>query len=90
MPTDPNSRSAGFRYGFVLAVTSALLVFVIVAPEAPWARAVALGLEGVALTVVIATCGPAPRPAVPARWRSPGLEPSWSSSPPPTCSRGTS
>jgi hypothetical protein len=52
---DRNSRAAGFRYGFVLAVTLGLLVFVIVAPERPWARAVALGLEGVALTVVVAT-----------------------------------
>jgi hypothetical protein len=52
---DRTSREAGFRYGFVLAVTLGLLVFEIVAPERAWARAVTLGLEGVALTVVVAT-----------------------------------
>jgi hypothetical protein len=49
------SREAGFRYGVVLAVTSVLLVFEIVAPDRAWARAVALGLEGVALTVAVGT-----------------------------------
>ncbi len=55
MRTDPNSRAAGFRYGAVLAVTLVLLVFAIIAPERSWAHAVGLALEGVALTVVVAT-----------------------------------
>ena len=46
---------AGFRYGVVLAVTLCLLVFEIAAPEEAWARAVALALEGAALTVVVGT-----------------------------------
>jgi hypothetical protein len=53
--SDRTSREAGFRYGAVLGVTLGLLVFEIVAPDRAWARAVALGLEGVALTVAVAT-----------------------------------
>ncbi len=49
------SREAGFRYGVVFLLTLALLVFEIAAPDAAWARAVAVGLEGLALTVVVAT-----------------------------------
>ena len=55
MRRDATLRAAGFRYGVVFAVTFGLLVFEISAPERAWARAVALGLEGVALTVVVAT-----------------------------------
>jgi Ion channel len=52
---DPNSRAAGFRYGVVLGLTLVLLVFAIVAPERAWAWAAVLGLQGVALTVVVAS-----------------------------------
>jgi hypothetical protein len=52
---DPTSGTAGFRYGVVFVVTFALVVFVIAAADGAWSRAVALGLEGVALTVVVAT-----------------------------------
>jgi hypothetical protein len=52
---DRTSRVAGFRYGLVFVVTFVLVVFAIAADDRPWARAVALGLEGVALTVVVAT-----------------------------------
>jgi Ion channel len=52
---DRDSRAAGFRYGVVLALTLGLLVFAIVAPERAWVRAVALGLEGLALTIVVAS-----------------------------------
>jgi len=50
-PDDP----ARFRYGALLLLTLALLVFVIVAPAADWSRAVALLLESVALIVAAAT-----------------------------------
>jgi hypothetical protein len=52
---DRASREAGFRYGAVFLLTLALLVFEIVAPEAAWARAVGVGLAGLALTLVVAT-----------------------------------
>jgi Ion channel len=52
---DRNSRAAGFRYGVVFLVTFALVVFAIAAADKAWARAVALGLEGAALTIVVAT-----------------------------------
>jgi hypothetical protein len=53
--SDRTSGATGFRYGAVFVVTLGLLVFAIVAPEHAWARAVALGLEGLVLTVVVAT-----------------------------------
>lgn len=52
---DQTSRAAGFRYGVVFVVTFGLVVFEIAAAGGAWARAVAVGLEGVALTVVVAT-----------------------------------
>jgi hypothetical protein len=55
MGPDRSSRAAGFRYGVVFFVTFGLVVFAISAPDGAWARAVALGLEGAALTVVVAT-----------------------------------
>jgi len=52
-------RSAGdparYRFGAVLALTLALLVFIILAPAADWSRAVALLLESAALVVAVAT-----------------------------------
>src|SRR3954452_25341624 len=48
-------RRAQFRYGVVLALTLALVVFVIAAPSANWSRAVSLALEGAALVVAVAT-----------------------------------
>jgi hypothetical protein len=50
-PADP----ARYRYGAVLLLTLALLVFVILAPPAVWSRAVALLLESTALVVAVAT-----------------------------------
>jgi hypothetical protein len=48
-------REAGFRYGAVFLLTLTLLVFVIVAPGANWARAVACALQWLALLTVVAT-----------------------------------
>jgi hypothetical protein len=50
-PADP----ARYRYGAVLALTLALLVFVILAPAADWALAVALLIESAALVVAVGT-----------------------------------
>jgi Ion channel len=49
------SREAGFRFGLVFLLTLTLLVFVIVAPAANWARAVAVALQWLALLAVVAT-----------------------------------
>ncbi|MGO9886642.1 MAG: ion channel [Solirubrobacteraceae bacterium] len=46
---------AGFRYGVVLAIVLATVVFEVLAPDADWARAVAIALVGGALTVAVAT-----------------------------------
>jgi hypothetical protein len=46
---------AGFRYGAVFLLTLTLLVFVIVAPSANWARAVGCSLQWLALLTVVAT-----------------------------------
>ena len=43
------------RYGIVLAVALATVLFLIIAPESPWSRAVGLLLSGGMLFVVIAT-----------------------------------
>ncbi len=48
-------RPTQFRYGVVLLLTLALVVFVIAAPSANWSRAVALAIEGVALVFAVAT-----------------------------------
>ena len=48
-------RPTRFRYGVVLLLTLALVVFVIAAPSANWSRAVALAIEGVALVFAVAT-----------------------------------
>src|ERR1700722_4373984 len=48
-------REAGFRYGVVFLLTLTLLVFVIVAPAADWAQAVACALQWLALLTVVAT-----------------------------------
>jgi hypothetical protein len=50
-----DASPATYRYGGVFLLTFALLVFEVAAPGADWARAVAVGLEGAALTVVVAT-----------------------------------
>lgn len=50
----PN-RPAGFRYGVVLAIVLVTVVFEVLAPDADWARAVAIALVGGALTVAVAT-----------------------------------
>lgn len=46
---------AGFRYGVVLAIVLVTVVFEVLAPDADWARAVAIALVGGALTVAVAT-----------------------------------
>jgi hypothetical protein len=52
----PAARSpAGFRYGGVLAATFVLLVWVVVAPQSDWARAVSVALQGAALIIIVAT-----------------------------------
>jgi hypothetical protein len=43
------------RYGIVLAVALTTVLFLIIAPESPWSRAVGLLLSGVMLLVVVAT-----------------------------------
>jgi hypothetical protein len=48
-------RPAGHRYGVVFLLTLVLVVFLIVAQDADWYRALALAIEGGALLVVIAT-----------------------------------
>jgi predicted membrane channel-forming protein YqfA (hemolysin III family) len=57
-PADGRRESAGagsFRFGAVFVLTLALCVFLIVAPDADWARSVALALLSAALVVVMAT-----------------------------------
>jgi len=46
-------RPAQFRYGVVFLVILGLLVFEVVAPDADWARAVAVALAGLYLVTVI-------------------------------------
>ncbi len=48
------------RYGAVLALALVVLVFVVAAPEADWARAVAVVLQGGTLFVVAITSGARP------------------------------
>jgi Ion channel len=48
-------RPAGYRYGVVLALVFALLLFIILAPSGTWSRAVGLAIETAALVVAIAT-----------------------------------
>jgi len=47
--------TAGFRFGAVLILSFAIVVFLIAAPSGDWSRAVALALEFAALLVVVAT-----------------------------------
>ncbi len=46
---------ARFRYGVVLLLVLALLVFAVLAPDADWARAVSVLLAGGALTIAVGT-----------------------------------
>jgi hypothetical protein len=48
-------RPAGFRYGVVFALVLLTVVFEVLAPDADWARALAIALVGGALTVAVAT-----------------------------------
>jgi hypothetical protein len=52
---DPGDRPAEFRYGAVFLIVLVLVVFLVVAPDEGWARAVALALETAALTIAVAT-----------------------------------
>jgi len=55
-PVDRTLEQQGsHRYGIVLAVALTTVVFLIVAPEAPWSRAVGLALAGGMLLAVVAT-----------------------------------
>jgi hypothetical protein len=54
-PPQDGDRPAEFRYGAVLVLILALLVFLIVAPSADWSRSVALALEAAALVVAVGT-----------------------------------
>jgi Ion channel len=51
----PEDGAAGFRYGVVFLLTLTLLVFVIVAPNENWSRAVGCALQWLALLTVVAT-----------------------------------
>ena len=46
---------AQYRYAAVFAIVLTTVVFEVLAPDADWARAVAIGLVGGALTVAVAT-----------------------------------
>lgn len=48
-------RQAQFRYGVVFGLVLVTVVFEVLAPDADWARAVAIALVGAALTVAVAT-----------------------------------
>ncbi len=52
---DAESSDAAFRYGVVFLLTLTLLVFVIVAPDEDWSRAVGCALQWLALLTVVAT-----------------------------------
>jgi len=52
---DRGDRPAEFRYGAVFLIVLVLVVFLVVAPDEGWARAVALALETAALTIAVAT-----------------------------------
>src|SRR4051794_2077223 len=59
MAAGPDSvRTPEYRYAAVFVLTVILLMFEILLPDASWARALALALEGAALVVVVATSGP--------------------------------
>lgn len=49
------SEEASYRYGVVLAIVLALVLFTIIAPGTTWARAVGFAFEVAALVVTIAT-----------------------------------
>lgn len=55
MSTVPSTRPAEFRYGIVLALTLATVVWQIVAPGGSWSAALALALQVAALVVIVAT-----------------------------------
>jgi len=48
-------HEASFRYGTVLLIILALLVFEVLSPDTDWSRALGFGLAGAALTVAVAT-----------------------------------
>jgi Ion channel len=48
-------RRARFRYGAVFQLILVLLVFEVIAPDADWARSLAVALAAAALTVAVAT-----------------------------------
>jgi hypothetical protein len=53
--TETEARPPEYRYGVVLVLILALVVFAILAPTKGWSRAVALGIEAAALLVAIGT-----------------------------------
>jgi hypothetical protein len=52
---DDNVIQPKFRYPAVLALTLVVTVFIIAAPTADWSRALAVGVEGCALVLTVAT-----------------------------------
>jgi hypothetical protein len=52
---DPADRDAGYRYGVVLLLAFALVVFQVLTPGGDWSRAVVVTLQSAALLVVVAT-----------------------------------
>ncbi|MGA9875075.1 MAG: potassium channel family protein [Solirubrobacteraceae bacterium] len=55
MTASSDNDDARFRFGAVLLLTFTLLVFVIVAPDADWSRAVTCTLQWLALLAIVAT-----------------------------------
>ena len=53
--SDAGFSDAGFRFGVVFLLTLTLLVFVIVASDADWSRAVTCTLQWLALLAIVAT-----------------------------------
>ncbi len=49
------ARPPQYRYFVVLALVLSSVVFLIAAPTADWSRALAIGIEGIALVVTVAT-----------------------------------
>src|SRR5690242_14195377 len=55
MSAAPSTRPAEFRYGIVLALTLATVVWQIVSPGGSWSAALALALQVGALVVIVGT-----------------------------------
>jgi hypothetical protein len=52
---DSGIRAPTYRYPVVLGLVFAVVVFLIGAPSSPWTRALAIGVQGIALVVTVGT-----------------------------------